>query len=288
MRFGAERVAAWRIIKLSGGSHLNKFILAPLALAAIAFATLAPPPAHATDAAAVQYAGPTPQAQLPKYVIDAVNSPDRPAEDRKLDESRRPEQLMAFFGIQPGMRAADMWAGGGYTTELLARIAGPSGKVYSQNTPFPEKFKQAEQAWKARVKEPGLANVTEVTAKFDSPRLLPVKPGTLDAVVINLNYHDLVARGYDRAKFNSEIFRDLKHGGIYCTADNSAQAGTGPRDAGTLHRIDESFEIREIEAAGFRLEASSVILRNPKDERTQPFWKMNRMQDRFVLKFIKP
>jgi predicted methyltransferase len=267
---------------------LNKFKLIPLALAAGAFAAFMPPPAHATDAAAIQYAGPMPEAQLPKYVTDAVNSPDRPAEDKKLDESRRPEQLMAFFGIRPGMRVADMWAGGGYTTELLARIAGPSGKVYSQNAPFPEKFKQAEQAWKARVKEPGLANVTEVIANFGTPEMLPVKPGTLDAVVINLNYHDLVGRGYDRAKFNSAIFRDLKRGGIYCTADNSAQAGTGPRDAGTLHRIGESFEIREIEAAGFRLAASSVILRNPKDDRTLPFWKMNRMQDRFVLRFVKP
>lgn len=249
-------------------------------------AALAPCPAHATDAAAVEYAGPVPQA--PKYVVGAVNSPNRPAADRKLDESRRPKQLMAFFQIRPGMRVADMWAGGGYTTELLARIVGPSGKVYSQNAPFPEKFKEAEQAWKARIKEPGLTNVTEVTAPFDSPNMLPVKPGTLDAVVINLNYHDLVGRGYNRAKFNSTVFRALKPGGFYCTTDNSAQAGTGARDAATLHRIDESFEIREIEAAGFRLAASSVILRNPKDDRTLPFWKMNRMQDRFVLRFVKP
>ena len=257
-------------------------------LAAIALAALPSIPAHATDAAAVQYSGPVPQAQLPKYVVEAVNSPNRPAADRKLDESRRPEQLMTFFQIRPGLHVADMWAGGGYTTELLARIVGPSGKVYSQNAPFPEKFKQAEQAWKARIKEPGLTNVAELVAPFDSADMLPVKPGSLDAVVINLNYHDLVGRGYNRAKFNSAIFKALKSGGFYCTADNSAQAGTGARDAATLHRIDESFEVREIEAAGFRLAGSSVILRNPKDDRTLPFWKMNRMQDRFVLRFVKP
>jgi predicted methyltransferase len=125
-------------------------------------------------------------------------------------------------------------------------------------------------------------------APFDSPGMLPVKPGTLDAVVINLNYHDLVGRGYDRARFNSAIFKALKPGGFYCTADNSAQAGTGAHDAATLHRIAESFEIREIEAAGFRLAESSAILRNPRDDRTLPFWKMNRMQDRFVLRFVKP
>ena len=267
---------------------MNKTKLAVFLLASIVIAALAAPRADANDAAAVEYSGPAPQAQLPKYVIDAVNSPDRPAADRKLDQSRRPAQLMTFFRIQPGMRVADMWAGGGYTTELLARIVGPKGRVYSQNAPFPEKFKEAEEAWKARLKEPAMGNVNEVTAAFDSPRMLPVAPGSLDAVLINLNYHDLVGRGYDRAKFNAAVFKALKPDGLYCTADNSAQAGTGARDASTLHRIAESYEIREIEAAGFRLAASSVILRNPRDDRTLPFWKMDRMQDRFVLRFVKP
>ena len=38
-------------------------------------------------------------------------------------------------------RPWDLWAAGGYTTEILARIVGPTGRVYSQNPPFPEKFK---------------------------------------------------------------------------------------------------------------------------------------------------
>ncbi len=225
--------------------------------------------------------------QIPQYIINAVNSPERPAVDRKLDASRKPEQLLAFFGIQPGMKVADLWAGGGYTTELLARTVGPTGKVYSQNMKTVG-LKEAGASWKARLKEPGMANVVEIEEPFDSPHLLPVKPGSLDAVIINMNYHDIVGRGFNRDAINRAVFTALKPGGIYGLVDNSARPGTGANDANTLHRIDENFEIKEIEKAGFRLAATSDVLRNPKDPRTEPFWKLDHHQDRFVLKFVKP
>ena len=38
--------------------------------------------------------------------------------------------MLAFFGVYPGMVVPDLSAGGGYTTELLARAAGPTGLVF--------------------------------------------------------------------------------------------------------------------------------------------------------------
>ena len=238
-------------------------------------------------AASVIHQSAIPESQIPGYIADAVNSPDRPAADRALDGSRKPAQVLAFFGIKPGMNVADLWAGGGYTTELLARTVGPNGKVYSQNMPFPAKFKKAEEMWQARLKEPGVSNVVEINRSFDSPDLLPVPRGSLDAVIINMNYHDMVGQGLNRDKVNQAVFKALKPGGVYGLVDNSAKLGSGARDANTLHRIDEDFEVNEIEKAGFRLAATSDVLRNPGDPRTQPFWKVNHTQDRFVLKFVK-
>lgn len=230
-----------------------------------------------------------PAAQIPSAVSDAVNAPGRPAADRALDAGRKPGQLMAFFGIAPGMKVADLFAGTGYTTEILARIVGPTGKVYSQNGPFPPKFAKAKQAWDARLKEPALSNVVEVEHPFTDPaNLLPVAPDSLDAVMINMNYHDLVGRGVDTKAFNAAIFKWLKPGGAYCVVDNSAQNGSGARDVSTLHRIDEAYEVKEIEQAGFNLAAASDILRNPKDDRTWFIMKHRGEQDRFVLKFVKP
>jgi predicted methyltransferase len=236
----------------------------------------------------VERFGPVPDAQLPKATLDAVNAPDRPAADKMLDPGRKPAQMMAFYGIKPGMRVADLSAGGGYTTELLSRIAGPTGKVYSQNGQFPPRLQNLLTIWKDRLKEPGLENVVAVTAPFDSGHLLPVPPDSLDAVLINMNYHDLVGRGVSVDKMNTLIFKYLKPGGEYGIIDNSAKLGTGDQDANTLHRIGENFVIRQVEKAGFKLVAVSNVLRNPKDDRTWFIFKHRGQQDRFMLKFIKP
>ncbi len=253
--------------------------------AAIAFLVLTGPYVNSAEVEREHAMAPS---QIPGYIVDAVNSPARPAADRELDESRKPAQILAFFGIKPGMKVADLWAGSGYTTELLARTVGPDGKVYSQNMEAPAKFKKAAELWRGRLKEAGMSNVVEITKPFDSPDLLPVPPGSLDAVIINMNYHDMVGRGFNRDQINHAVFTALKPGGIYGLVDNSAKPGSGASDANMLHRIDENFEVSEIEKAGFRLAASSDVLRNPNDPRTQPFWKLNHTQDRFVLKFVKP
>ena len=74
-------------------------------------------------------------AMAPNYEA-LVASPDRSEADRKTDVRRRPVQLLAFYGVRPGMTVADLGAGAGYNAELLARAVGPSGKVYAQNSQF--------------------------------------------------------------------------------------------------------------------------------------------------------
>ena len=97
--------------------------------------------------------------------------------------------MLAFFGIEPGMKVGDLWASGGYTTELLARAVAPSGKVFSQNG-------EADDAWKALLKEPGMSNLVELQKPFTNPGdILAVPPDSLDAVICNMNYHDMVRFG---------------------------------------------------------------------------------------------
>ena len=269
---------------------MNRRVYQTLAviLAALGLTLGGAPRASLAADTAVKHESAIPAADIPAYITAAINAPERPAADRAGDESRKPVQVMAFFGVKPGMQVADLWAGGGSNTELLARIVGPTGKVYSQNMVMPEKLKKAEAAWKGRLSEPGMGNVVEVSKPFDAPDLLPVAPGTLDAVFINLNYHDLFDVGADADKFNASVLAALKPGGIYGIVDNSAQAGSGTRDTNTLHRIDEAFVVKQVEKDGFKLVATSNVLRNPSDPRTEPFWKINHTQDRFILKFVKP
>jgi predicted methyltransferase len=242
--------------------------------------------------ATVQESAPIPPEQIPSNIRDAVNAPDRSEADKSLDAGRRPDQMLAFFGIRPGMKVADLFAGGGYTTELLARVVGPTGAVYSQNPAFPPEFQQVEQAWTERLQKPVLKNVTAVHKGFDAADLLPVPPGSLDAVVMNMNYHDLVLRGVDRAKVNTMVYAALKSGGVYAIVDHSAKDGSGAADVG-LHRIDEKFLTNEIQQSGFTLAARSSALRHPDDDRTwgaspRVVGERRGTTDRFMLIFKKP
>ncbi len=219
-----------------------------------------------------------------------VDAPDRSEQDRQLDIGRKPADMLAFFGIKEGMKVAELGAGDGYTTEILARAVGPTGKVYAQNNRWIlEKF--AERPWAERLQKPVMANVVRVDREFDDP--LPAEARDLDAVFIVLFYHDAYWFGVDRQRMNEAVFRALKPGGVYAIIDHSGREGTGITEVKTLHRIEESAVRDDIEKAGFQLAAEGTFLRNPSDTRdwnAAPFAAGERRgtSDRFVLKFIKP
>jgi predicted methyltransferase len=234
---------------------------------------------------------PFPPEQMPAAIHNAVAAPDRPDADKALDAGRQPEQMLAFFAVAPGMQVADLYAGGGYTTELLARVVGPKGKVYSQEPIFPPELQQIEKAWTERLARPALANVVAVH-KAMTDQFLPVPPGSLNLVVINMNYHDLVLQNLDRDKINAAVFLALRPGGLYGIVDHSAKPGSGPESL-QLHRIDQAFLTQEVEKAGFKLLAASSALRNPSDDRTwstspRVAGEKRGTSDRFMLKFVKP
>jgi len=275
---------------MSIGMHIRiRRLIFSTMIAFVGFALIASPARAQVQpvATSTSEAAPIPATQIPADITAAINSPERPAADKALDAGRKPDQIMAFYGIKPGMKVADIFAGGGYMTELFARIVGPKGTVYSQNMPFPEKFKKTGDQWNDRLKEPALKNVVKVSKPFNAPDLLPVPPDSLDAVIIHLNYHDLVGFKLDRENVNAAVFKALKPGGIYGIVDHSAPAGTGAADTATIHRIDEDFLIKDVEKAGFRLYGASSALRHPEDDRTWLVFKHRGETDRFMLKFVK-
>lgn len=194
------------------------------------------------------------------------------------------------MGVAAGMTVADLGAGGGYTTELLARAVGPTGKVYSENEPeLVKKF--LEKPWSVRLSAPANKAVIRTDRPLDDP--LPPDAKDLDLVVNFIFYHDSVWIGTDRAKMNTAVFNALRPGGLYVIVDSSAKAGHGIDDAKTLHRIEESVVEAEVEKAGFKLVAKADFLRNPNDARdwsSSPRVAGDRLgtEDRFVLKFGKP
>jgi predicted methyltransferase len=133
-----------------------------------------------------------------------------------------------------------------------------------------------------------VANIVSVVQPFEAPIPPAVASAGLDLVTLMFNYHDLGHMGVDRGKMNQAVFAGLKRGGMYVIADHAGRPGTGISEAGTLHRIEESFLQREVEAAGFKLVAHGDFLRNPSDPRDKNTPDPAQPKDEFVLKFVKP
>lgn len=251
----------------------------------------APAPVVVPDAAPAGPPAPayTPADDVPAPIKDAIAAPDRTIDDRRLDAGRKPGEVLAFFKIAPGQRVGELIAGGGYTTELLVRTVGNGKVVWAQNTKdILDRF--ARVPWTARAARPIMRDVVAVERPLEDP--FPAEATNLDAVITVLNYHDTVNWKVDREKMNKAVFAALKSGGVYGIVDSSAAKGSGTSATETLHRIDEEVVKKEVLAAGFTLDASSDVLRNPADTRD---WNSSPKaagdkrgtSDRFVLRFIK-
>ena len=228
-----------------------------------------------------------------KTVYDnAVQHPARSASDRERDASRKPDQVLEFVGIVPGMRVLDMFSGGGYYTELMAYVVGESGTVVAHSNEAYAAYVGDEAL--TRYGGDRLPNVQMLMAENNE---LVLEDSDFDAIMLVLSFHDIyfedAENGWPRIDgpaFLAELYKGLKPGGVLGIVDHFAAPGS-PRETGsTLHRIDPAIVVEETEAAGFVLEETSDVLRNLDDDHTlnmaDPAIRGN--TDRFVMRFRKP
>jgi predicted methyltransferase len=225
----------------------------------------------------------TAQNTTPDYAA-LIAAADRSPADRETDKRRDPVKLLAFTGVRPGEKVLDMGAGGGYSTELLARAVGPGGVVYGQNAP--ELGERGKAAFEARTKTPAGKPIVALARAFDDP--LPSDVRDLDLITFFFFYHDTTYMPVDRAAMNRKLFAALKPGAFLVIADHSAKEGAGATVGKSLHRIEESTVRSEVEAAGFKLVAEGDFLRHPEDTRDFSMQPPTKPADEFVLKFQKP
>ncbi len=224
-------------------------------------------------------------ASMPQYISAAVADGARPAEDKQRDAERKPAETLAFAGVKPGETVIEIAPGKGYYTRLLSAVVGPKGKVYAVTSqPKPDAPPPAVQAIAA---DPHYGNVSVSFQRVADLKL----PQGADLVWTSLNYHDFHnIPDADVGTINRAIFAALKPGGTYFVVDHAAEAGSGARDTGTLHRIDAATVKQEVTAAGFRLVGESDILSNKADPHTAKVFdpEIRGHTDQFVLKFRKP
>jgi predicted methyltransferase len=219
------------------------------------------------------------QSDVPAAIAAAVADPGRPAADTARDPLRKPAQIVAFAGVKPGDKIAEIAPGGGYYTRVLAKAVGPEGKVYALMPGFFANRPGGLDAINALAEQYG--NVEVVVVDYAATKL----PEPVDLVWTTENYHDL-ANG-DIGAVNAWAFAALRPGGTYFVEDHAAP-GTGTSATSTLHRIDPEAVKQQVTSAGFTLEAESDLLHNPDDPHDVSPREVQPTSDKFALRFRKP
>ncbi len=213
-----------------------------------------------------------------------IGAPDRSDADREADKRRDPVPFLKFADVRPGMKVLDMGAGGGYSSELMARAVAPNGKVWAQ---YPaDGPARAIEALQARLKTPGMSNAAADLQPFDDP--IPSGVSNLDLITFLFYYHDTTYMNVDRAAMDKKMFDALKPGGILVLADHAAKAGADISVGKSLHRIDEAVVRKELETAGFKFVADADFWRVPGDTKDFSSLRPPSPVDAFVLKMQKP
>jgi predicted methyltransferase len=225
-------------------------------------------------------------------VAAAVAAPGRTADNVKLDESRKPAEVLQFLGLKPGMQVLDLLGANAYWAEIMAPVVGPKGHVtvWEPTQFYGDKAKASFAQFMAR--QP---NVTIVSSPFEAPAL---PTNYADFVMLNLNYHDTYWQNaklgiprMDPSLFLKAVYAAMKPGATIGVIDHVANPNNDTRaTVEAMHRIEPKVLKADFKRAGFVLAGSSDILRNPADDHSLPVFdpKIRGKTDRVIFKFKKP
>lgn len=222
---------------------------------------------------------------VPSYVTVAVADAGRPQADIDRDAERKPGETVAFAGVKPGDKVIEMLPGGGYFTRILSKTVGPKGKVYVVVSPPSTPPKPSPVV--AIAADPAYSNVVVEATGFQTI----AAPEKVDVVWTSQNYHDMHnMTTLDLAKSNKSVFDALKPGGVFLVLDHVAASTAGLETTNTLHRINPAIVKTEVEAAGFKFEGQSEVLRNSADDHSLKVFDpaIRGHTDQFIYKFRKP
>lgn len=233
-----------------------------------------------------------PAQAAPADVAAAVASKERPADAVKLDESRKPAEVLRFFGLERGDRALDLFTGSGYYAELIGKAVGREGAVVAWEPAnfYGEDLKKSWSALRGRV--PNAHLMVGTASDF------AVAPDSFDFVLMHMVYHDFYWESekykfprMDPAALLRKVYAATKAGGVIGVVDHVAAPGGDVREiADKLHRIDPAVIRADFEKAGFVFDGESNLLRNAGDDHGKQVFdpSVRGKTDRVVYRFRKP
>jgi predicted methyltransferase len=166
----------------------------------------------------------------PVSIATAVADPGRSADNVKLDEGRKPAQVLSYLGLRSGMHVLDLFGANAYWAEISSAVVGPNGHVTVWNPSqfYSDKRKQAFEAFMATH-----PNVSIVTSPFEAADL---PKNYADWVILNDNYHDtywqnekLKIPHMDPNAFLKAVYAAMKPGAVIGVIDHVAATSFATR-----------------------------------------------------------
>lgn len=163
---------------------------------------------------------------------------------RAQDNPRDLQRLVTALALEPGMSVAEIGAGSGELTVLMARHVGSSGRVFSTEING-DRLTEIRKA----VGAASLGNVTVLEAGTDRTNL---PPHCCDAIFMRNVYHHF----QNPAAINASLFASIKPGGRIAIIDFPPSGGRddaepADRAGNSTHGVRPDTVARELEAAGF-------------------------------------
>lgn len=200
-------------------------------------------------------------------IAAAVGNPARLSADVARDGQRKPQAVLEFAGLRPGLDFLDMYAGGGYYTEIAYYAVGSEGSVTTYNNDLYQQIASKDIA--THFADGRLSRVTQLVSVNNAVEL---PENAFDVALFGLSYHDVYHldgdRGWekiDRPKMLAEVYAALRPGGVVILTDHVAPADMSQEQAGAMHRINPESIKADFRAAGFNYDGEIDVLRNPDD-----------------------
>lgn len=164
--------------------------------------------------------------------IDWLERPERQFEENST-------LLLKNLNLKQGMQVADIGAGSGYYTSLIAKQIG-KGNVYAVDVE-PQMILFLNE----RIKEEKLANVTTVLGSETSVAL---PSSSIDLMLLVDVYHEF-SFPYE---MGLSMYNALKPNGRLVLVEFRSEDESVPIK--TIHKMSEAQSVKELKAVGFRLE----------------------------------
>lgn len=132
-----------------------------------------------------------------------------------------PEKNLSQFHIDPGMSVLDLGSGAGYYTFLLAKIVGPSGKIYALDVQ-----QELLSKLKKDATDKNLSNIEIIWSDLDEVNGTTLRDNSVDRVLIANTLFQMEKKDV----FISEAYRVLKPKGKMLLIDwSDSYGGLGPK-----------------------------------------------------------